>query len=94
MKNDLKDLSNPKKFHNSISIKNEDAETVKDNIIYTANLCKNGNNNQNFYLTNDNDNTFVDSDLNIYDNIESDHIHFHRHSYDLQHSELENIHDI
>ena len=29
MKNDLKDLSNPKKFHNSISIKNEDAETLQ-----------------------------------------------------------------
>ena len=29
MKNDLKDLSNPKKFHNSISIKNEDTETLQ-----------------------------------------------------------------
>tara|TARA_B110000858_G_C17773183_1_gene460767 strand:+ start:522 stop:1571 length:1050 start_codon:yes stop_codon:yes gene_type:complete len=29
MKNDLKDLSNPKKFHNPISIKNEDAETLQ-----------------------------------------------------------------
>ena len=29
MKNDLKDLSNPKKFHNSISIDNEDTETLQ-----------------------------------------------------------------
>ena len=29
MKNDLKDLSNPKKFNNSISIKNEDTETLQ-----------------------------------------------------------------
>ena len=29
MKNDLKDLSNPKKFHNSISIDSEDTETLQ-----------------------------------------------------------------
>lgn len=73
-------------------IKGQDAETVVDNLIYTANLCKNGNYDQNFYLTNDYDGKFVESD--IYDNIESEHIHFHRHSYDLVHDELENINDI
>ena len=73
-------------------IKDQDADKVEDNVIYTANLCENGNYDQNFYLTNDDDSKFVDSYL--YDNIDSDHIHFHRHSYDLLHEGLEDINDI
>ena len=72
-------------------VKNQDSGTLVDSVIYTANLCKNGNNDQSFYLTNDNDSKFVDS--KIYD-IESDHIHFHRHSYDINHEQLEDINDI
>lgn len=72
-------------------VKNQDSGTLVDSVIYTANLCKNGYDDQNFYLTNDNDSKFVDS--KIYD-IESDHIHFHRHSYDINHEQLEDINDI
>ena len=59
-----------------------DGDVINTNI-YTANLCKNGYDNQNFYLFNENDDKFVDS--NIYDNIESNHIHFHKHPYDIDH---------
>jgi len=59
---------------------------IINNNIYTANLCKNGNDKQNFYLYNDNDDKFVES--NIYDDIDSEHIHFHKHNYDSLHEEL------
>jgi hypothetical protein len=73
-------------------VKNEAADTVVDNVIYTANLCKNGNYNQNFYLFNHDDDKFVDS--NIYDDIESEHIHFHKHPYPLVHEEIQDNYDI
>ena len=59
-----------------------DSDVINTNI-YTANLCKNGYDNQNFYLFNENDDKIVDS--NIYDDIESNHIHFHKHPYDIDH---------
>ena len=70
----------------------KDKDDVVNTNIYTANLCKNGNNNQTFYLIGDNDDKYVDSD--IYDNMDDNHLHFHKHPYDLVHTELEDIHDI
>jgi len=59
---------------------------VKNTNIYTADLCKNGYDNQNFYLYSDNDDKFVES--NIYDDIDSEHIHFHKHPYDIIHEDI------
>ena len=80
-----------KQKNNRGKVKNQASETVVSNNIYTANLCENGNYNQNFYLTNKNDDKYVDDD-DIYNH--SNHIHFHKHPYDIEHDELENIHDI
>ena len=49
--------------------------------LFTANLCKNGNSDQNFFITSDDDDKFTQS--NIYD--EDSIQHFHKHSYDTIH---------
>jgi len=62
-------------------------DTIKHNNLITANYCKPGNINQNFYFSGNNDTKFLES--NIYNEIDEDHLHFHRHKYDEIHQELD-----
>ena len=72
------------KFRNQQSI---ESDKFVENDLFTANLCKNGEEKQQFYFTSDTDDKFTDS--NIYDNIDSTHLHFHRHKYDEEHPDIE-----
>jgi len=62
-------------------------DSIKHNNLFTANYCKPGNSSQNFYFSGDNDSKFVDS--NMYDDLDDDHLHFHRHKYDEVHQDLD-----
>ena len=63
------------------------SDTIKHNNLFTANYCKSGNINQNFYFSGDNDSKFVESDM--YDDLDDEHLHYHRHKYDEVHTELD-----
>ena len=62
-------------------------DTITHNNLFTANYCKAGNINQNFYFSGDNDSKFVESD--IYDDLDDEHLHFHRHKYEDVHQDLD-----
>ena len=72
------------KFRNQQSV---NSDKFVENDLITANFCKNGAENQQFYFASDSDNKFTDS--NIYDNIDSTHLHFHRHKYDEEHQAID-----
>ena len=72
------------KFKNQQSV---NSDKFVENDLITANFCKNGAENQQFYFASDSDNKFTDS--NIYDNIDSTHLHFHRHKYDEEHQDID-----
>ena len=61
---------------------NTDESSVTEELI-TANLCKNGSTNQQFYFSGENDNIYEPDNYN--NNISGKHIHFHRHPYDSTH---------
>ena len=63
------------------------SDKINHNDLFTANFCKPGNVNQNFYFSGENDSKFLES--NIYDDLDEDHLHFHRHKYDETHQELD-----
>ena len=57
-------------------------ETSVTEELLTANLCKNGNTNQQFYFSGVNDSMF---EPDSYEDLSENHIHFHRHPYDSEH---------
>jgi hypothetical protein len=57
-------------------------ETPITEELMTANLCKNGSTNQQFYFSGENDNNY---EPDIYKTITDNHVHFHRHPYDSEH---------
>ena len=57
-------------------------ETPITEELMTANLCKNGSTNQQFYFSGENDNNYEPDN---YKTITDNHIHFHRHPYDTVH---------
>ena len=59
----------------------KDGTSVTEELM-TANLCKNGNTNQQFYFSGEHDNKYEPAD---YDDLSESHIHFHRHPYDSVH---------
>ena len=70
-KNDVNKRGNKKDEHN----------------LYTANSCVNGNKAQQFYLTNIYDN-MPDKEFTLsklYDNLDTEHVHFHRHEFNDNH---------
>ena len=60
-------------------------ETPITEELMTANLCKNGSTNQQFYFSSDNDNIYEPN--TDHKEIIDKHIHFHRHPYDSEHEE-------
>jgi hypothetical protein len=66
-------------------VENISSESSVNKNLFTANLCKNGNTNQNFFLSADSDSNFTKDD-SIYD--EREHQHFHKHDYSELHDDI------
>jgi hypothetical protein len=60
-----------------------DNTSVNEELL-TANLCKNGDTNQQFYFSGEHDNKFEPDN---YNDTNYAHVHFHRHPYDSQHED-------
>ena len=68
--------------------KNKRGNKKDEHNLYTANSCVNGNKAQQFYLTNIYDN-MPDKDFTLsklYDNLDIEHVHFHRHKFSESHN--------
>ena len=63
-------------------------DTSKTEELLTANLCKNGDTNQQFYFSGKYDNIFEPDNYNEND---FEHVHFHRHAYDSQHEGVSHV---
>jgi len=59
----------------------KDGTSVTEELM-TANLCKNGETNQQFYFSGDKDTNY---EPDYYKNITENHVHFHRHPYNSSH---------
>jgi hypothetical protein len=62
-------------------------ETPITEELMTANLCKNGTTNQQFYFSSETDNMY-EPDTDDHKEVTDKHIHFHRHPYDSEHEDV------